>query len=149
MIAVNKEINDKAKKSNNVIIYGISSTNSDNFDDIKKHDSVCINALFSKIGYSGEINYIKRLKSTNNKLAPLIVSLKEDRNNLLSLTKRLRTIEECKNVYINPDMTVAERIQFNKNRLIRNNSNQKACDNNKPFWYGIRGTEVVRFKKAV
>ena len=52
-----------------------------------------------------------------------------------------------KGIYINPDLTEAERLLDKQLRSKRNELNIEESKNNKPFRWGVRGDKVVRFAK--
>ena len=52
-----------------------------------------------------------------------------------------------KGVYINPDLTEAERLLDKQLRLRRNELNTEEAKNNQPFRWGVRGDKVIRFAK--
>ncbi len=93
--------------------------------------------------------YTRRLKSKDtSKPGPILVELKDDaiRNPLLLAAKKLREKEEFRTIYISPDLTETERALDFELRKQRNEANSK-LEENSPFRFGIRGNQIVKFKK--
>ena len=90
----------------------------------------------------------KRLRSKTNKPGQILVELAEDilRNTILASAKKLRINVAHKDIYLSPDLTEAQRLQYSNLRTERNKMNQARPDND-PFWYGIRGNKIIKFKK--
>ncbi|CAF1064320.1 unnamed protein product [Brachionus calyciflorus] len=123
--AMRIEQKQEDKKSKNVVIFGTKFTEDTNVDkNLVKEISECIGFDPSKV------KYIKRFKRKSNEVesTPLLVELedKENKAEMLKLAKELRNDRRFDKIYINPDLTFAER-ELNKslvalrNELNRNN----------------------------
>jgi hypothetical protein len=104
-----------------------------------------LNAM--KFDKSDKIKSYYRLK-TNSKPEPLIVVFDNlsTRNYALKLSKNLADTEYKKKVFVNPDMTEAQRINFKRLWLERNEKNDKNDDKDN-YYYGIRNDKVVKLAK--
>jgi hypothetical protein len=95
-----------------------------------------------------KINKVVRHKTrSDQKNAPIVVvelGSEQQRNAVLFAAKRLRNERHFEKVYLNADMTVAERARFNELKNERDLKNSKEKD--KKFRWAIRNDKVVRFK---
>ena len=143
------EQDERKRREKNVGVYGIEESSKSIEKERKEDDKKAVTEICEKIGYSINIDNINRLKSKNSsKPGPIIVYLSDlaNRNQLLTLSKKLRHESGCENIYMSPDLTQVERALDFELRKKRNEAN-KALEENSPFRYAIRGNQVVKFKK--
>ena len=70
----------------------------------------------------------------------------EDRNIILKAAKQLKEINNYRNVFINPDLTVAQQNLAKKLRDIRREENAKLSKDS-DHYFGIRNDRVVKIYK--
>lgn len=112
-------------------------------------DKAKVNEILAAIGKQDvKPAYVRRLRSKTSKPGPILVELQEEslRNPILVEARKLRSISHYSNVYISPDLTEAERQQDFALRTERNRLNNTRSESD-PFWYGIRGNQIQKFKK--
>jgi hypothetical protein len=141
----------KKKKVNNVMIFGLKTTNDDIVTD-KVID------LLQKIGVKKvaikKVNKIIK-KDVSNDAAPIIVELvnQSDRFVILKAAKALAKINDEDDTHINIslDLTEIERKRQKKLVMDRNILNDKLKSDSNPgeikFYYGIRNNHVVKLEK--
>ena len=144
------EMNERERRRKNIIIHGVPESKKEILTDKRAEDESNIKKILNTIGKS-EIApvYSRRLKSKDtNKPGPILVEFEDAaiRNPILLAAKKLREVEEYKTVYISPDLTETERALDYELRRQRNEANSK-LEANSPFRYGIRGNQIIRFKK--
>lgn len=134
------------KKENNVIIYGLA-----NSDDDKKRVENVFNHINIESSVIKRVQRIKSKSTTNDKPAPLLIELsnKDLRFKILKSAKNLKQSTEYNNVFINLDLTVAQRAhhknlikqRIEKNAILKQN-------NVTDYYYGIRNNrvEVIKIK---
>ncbi len=144
------EMNERNRRKKNVIIYGVPESKKEILADKKAEDEAKINEILSTIGKSDiKPAYSRRLRSKDqSKPGPILVELKEEanRNPLLLAAKKLRDSNIFKSVYLSPDLTETERALDYELRKQRNEANN-GLSQDSPFRYGIRGNQIVKFKK--
>ena len=153
MNAVTIEQQKKKKKEKNVMIFGVKESTAENDEEKKSEDLKIVKEIFDEIGASSVPVYVKRFKKRKdgkkeNSVGPILVELSDaaERNPILAASKKLKNIEKFKKVYLSPDMTEAERLLNFELRTERNKKN-KELDSDSPFYFGIRGSEIVKLKK--
>ena len=136
-------------KQKNVIIVGVEEVKNSQGEIDVEADKRVVESILREIGTQGIApSYVKRLKSKReNHPGPILVELpyKEDRKLVLTASRALRSSSTFKNVYINPDLTPAQKRLDSELRKERDvlNSPVKLDD---PFRWGIRRNRVVRVK---
>ncbi len=124
---VNKEINEKARIENNIVISGAGVE--EESKDEEKVEAV-LKAL--KLDRSSTVKRIRRIKSKksndnqpNKELDMIVVEFKDEASKQTALreARNLRNTENFKNVYINPDKTPSERALERELRTARNKRN--------------------------
>ena len=152
LVATNVTINEleeRKKRAKNIIIYGVVESAKETIEMKLKEDESKVSEIFNFIGKENvKPKFIRRLRSKSDKPGPILIELSEEseRNSLLISAKKLRSDEQQKNIYISPDLTEAQRLQDFKLRSERNELNA-ARNENDPFWFGIRGNQIIKFKK--
>ena len=105
-IFVEKSDGSEGKKK--LLIFGVSQSSKDANEATKQ-----VETIFNKIGKEPRvIAHSRRFRQTDpNKPAPIFVRLSEgsDRYKVIAAAKKLRSVTEFRNVFINPDRTEAER----------------------------------------
>lgn len=144
------ELNERKKRAKNIIIYGVSESDKVSLDDKEVEIKAKVLEIFTEIGVQ-DINFenVRRLRSKiSDKPDPLLVNLADSnlQNKILISSKKLKLLPSFKNIYISPDLTDAERQQDFILRTERNKLNN-ALKETDPFWYGIRGNQIQKFKK--
>ncbi len=93
--------------------------------------------------------WLMNKSSTNDRIPPVIITLKEhiNRNTILKAAKSLKNTNKFNGIFINPDLTEAERTLDKQLRLKRNELNEEEKGKHQPFRWGIRGDKVIRFSK--
>ena len=113
--------------------------------DIKK-----VQDLFEAIGVekSAFLNVFRRTTRNKDKPALIVVNLRysEDRNIILKAAKQLKEINNYRNVFINPNLTVAQQNLAKKLRDIRREENAKLSKDS-DHYFGIRNDRVVKIYK--
>ena len=154
-IELNKDAN---KRDKNVIIIGIPNSNDHDPATRKQHDEVIAKELFSEL--SIDPNKIKRVhrfknkdESNTSKSTPLLIELPDssDKLHVLKSAKQLKNSTNFQRVYINPDQSESERRITKELVQKRNKLNEELNakgELNKPFRYGIRNNEVIKFKSS-
>lgn len=149
--AITTERNDIDYRDKNVLIMGIRDITD---DQVKS----TVNDIFNEIGMTKDtaITSVYRFKQNPNNPHPPIIKVslasKEDRLTVLKASKALRTSTKFVKVYINPDLTVAQR-NLEKNLITQRKSlNERRMRSNneddKKFYYGIRNGMIKRIPCA-
>ena len=127
---VNREMQQKARIENNILITGIKEDSSD-----ANADSTMVNKVLNALEIEPETvktkRRIKRKFTTDrsgNALKPyelIVVEFKDQstQNKALLNSKKLKDVEGLKNIYINPEKTDSERQLEREKRLERNKRN--------------------------
>ena len=146
--AFTSERNDIDSREKNVLIMGVMNTT----DELAKSK---VEEIFAAINIdNNKIQSVYRFKqSTNQKHPPIIkvcLTNKDDRLTVLKASKLLKTSTTHVKVYVNPDLTIAqrnlekilitERKSLNTARLTSNN------EDDKKFYYGIRNGMIKRIQ---
>ena len=109
------ELADRESRKCNLIVYNLPESSTPNTDA----DKSLFTGLCSSLSLQVHITAATRLgKKEPNKMRPLRVCLDNEitKRKILSRSSQLRSKPDWENVYVNPDMTLAER---NANRLLR------------------------------
>jgi hypothetical protein len=149
MNAISIEQEQKKRREKNIVIFGIPESSKEALSEKRDEDKISVKNVLTAIG-KGDVEPVntRRLRSKNElKPGPIVIELsdKSERNPILASAKKLKTNPSYKEVYLGPDMTEAERLLDFQLRAKRNELNS-SLDKDSPFRYGIRGTEVIKFK---
>lgn len=147
--AENAAIESKERK---IVILGLKEVPNISDAEAAETDNRIVSEIFNAIG-KPEIRptFMKRLRARDEKYPrPLLVELpsREDRIPVLAASKTLHRNGTFENVYINPDLTVAERRLDAKLREERNEKNKEIDLNYSEFRYGIRRKRVVKVRNT-
>lgn len=152
---------EKKNKEKKVIIYGIPISDKDDESEKQIDDEVQVKEIIGNIesilnkDKSGKdkikfsVKYTKRVRAVQNgnKVPPIIVECCKDepqRNVLLSGVRLLKkTNNNLKGIYINPDLTEAERKLSYELRQERNKKNDELMAQT-DYYYGIRNNRIVK-----
>ena len=108
------EYNDRERRKCNVIVYNAPQSMAKDLSTQKKDDVSFVNVLCEKLAIPlVEIRDVTRLgskSSSKNGLLRVKCCDLLQRQQLLMNARKLRKFEEFKNVYVNPDLTRAERV---------------------------------------
>ena len=109
--AVAKESKERKMREKNVIIFGLAASTNKNKDNAFDEDKKNVITIFNKIDANVNIEHIINLKTRNENQPPFIVVLKDkhERNKVLKSSKVLKDDDSFSKVFINPDLTEAER----------------------------------------
>jgi len=159
LTAVTIEKNDSYSREKNILIMGVPDAPASRTNDAADYDKEMVNNILGVIGVQTEWDSIYRFKTTSNSKFPGIIKLamktKERRNEILKASVKLRNFTGADNaglskVFINPDLTLAQRIREKELITERNalNEARKASDNpgDKTFYYGIRNFQLTKIK---
>jgi hypothetical protein len=103
--------------------------------------------IFNKIDANVNIERITKLKTRNENQSPFIVVLKDkhERNRVLKSSKILRDDSSFSKVFINPDLTEAER---HKAKLIREEchrmNTERKVRNENNYYFSIKYDRIVK-----
>ena len=153
---IQQDLFAREKKINNIIIYGLNMDKLQNNEINHDSDKSKIDNLLrvAEVDMSKIIKY-KRLINKNNESnnPPILIEFNNinDKVKLLKKSSLLRKNKEYEKVYINEDLTTAQRI-INKELLqLRNelNSHDNTKDLNVNYYFTIRNGKVVKKLKTL
>lgn len=166
--AVSQETQEQQKRKRNLVVFGLPESNQTEAKDRMEHDLKLAKDVFTKLKANpGSVVRVHRLKKPSTDTArpgPLVVEVKEpksesvdseetvavtdDRLVALKNSKDLQKLEGYKNVFIRPDMTMAQRERHKELVAERNSKNSGLSKVNGrfvgAFYHGIRDGKVVR-----
>lgn len=153
---IQQDLLERDKKKNNIIIYGLPIDKFENNDIDFDSDNLKIDKMLTKV--SVDLSKIVKLKRLINKSGvitnpPILIEFKEynEKINLLKKSSEIRKFIEYEKIYINEDLTTAQRI-INKDLIqLRNNLNTQhnTKDLNVNYYYTIRNFKVVKKLKSL
>ena len=96
-----------------------------------------------------KIKHVRRFRENNGKVAPVLVRMKEgvDRVKVVSASKALRKIPGHEKIYVNLDLTQAEREFDKKLRQQRDALNREEDKKGRHFFFCIRNDRIVKFER--
>jgi hypothetical protein len=153
--AISAETKKKSSKDENIVIFGLTESSKSNKDEKNEEDRSKIEDIFQALNlHSVNIDKHYRIKGSKttgsiDKPGILIVELKSkiEQQQVLQESRNLNNISEYKGkVYINADLTIAERSGLKMLLTERNRLNKIESDNNSPFRYVIRNDKLEKFK---
>lgn len=135
-----RENNDKKGREANIVISNVD-------ESIEAEDEVP--QILAHLGVTVEVNEIRRMgrnkKKDYNRLIWVRLGNKKERNNVLDAAKKLKEEERWKNIYINKDMTEAEREQaYNLREELRTKRRQENANRGRSRYVIHRGRVVTR-----
>jgi hypothetical protein len=148
---VPNDIKEREVKANNIVVFGLNELEQGDIKAKTAHDKMQMANILLKIGVkvnTSDIVKTVRVASNPNKPKLLVVKFNnhELRDEVIRNAKQLKLVSELKNVYINPDLTIAERQKLKELIVVRNEKND-SLDANSEFYYGIRGGKLVKLPK--
>ena len=151
--SLSRETRETEKKQKNVVIFGIAESKKSVATEKSAEDLEVVKEIIGATTRSKkiEIKKVHRLRSNvENKPGPVVVELssKEDRDLVLKSARNLKENENFREVFVNEDMTLIERLKHKELIRERNEKNQKLVrDENGRFngshYFGIRNGRVV------
>ena len=109
-----KIVDDRERRKCNVVIYNAPESKAEGLSMQKKDDVSFVNELCERLGIPLveiiDIACLSSKSSSKNCLLRVKCCNLKQRQQLLMNTRKLRKFEEFKNVYVNPDLTQAERL---------------------------------------
>ena len=144
--AFTSERNEQARRESNVLIMGVKDTS----DDLAKST---VERIFAELNIdTAKIVSVYRFKQSTNNAHPPIIKVclpnKDDRLSVLKASRQLREKPTFAKVYINPDLTFAQRSQEKLLIAERNAANELRLKSTKPedktYYFGIRNSVVKR-----
>lgn len=142
--AHNNELREKKKKERNILIFGLVPK--DNVDQ----DKQCAHDLTKAIGIDDKsiINCIRLKTKSTDKPPPMLVELESSliKETALTNARKLRDRDEYKDVFIGPDLTLAERTARKRLSDKCKELNGELGDDS-TFVYSIRNGVIVNVDK--
>ena len=140
--SVTNEQVERERRKKNVVVFGVPVSGNKTQEKQENDDKGFIERTFRALKIDvKKIKFIRRFRSnpTNNRPPPILIQLssENDRQIVLSAAKDLRKLSEYKDVFINPDLTEAQRILNKQLREDRKKLNQKEIENSSNIRYGI------------
>jgi hypothetical protein len=146
------ESKERYKKEKNVIIFGLKESAKESITDKKSEDAQEINKILQVLSLENEkVEGGFRLNARDtSKPKPLVLVLKdrETRNKFLQAARKLKNSEDHKTVFLGPDLTEAQRLQYRELVKIRDENNEKMSREmkEKKIWC-IRDNLVVQIDR--
>ena len=159
LTAVTIEKNESYSREKNILIMGAPDAPASRTNVAANYEKEMVNNILGVIGVQAEWDSIYRFMTTPNSKVPGIIKLamktKVIRNEMLKASVKLRNYTGADNaglskVFINPDLTLAQRIREKELITERNalNEDRKVSDNpvDKTFYHGIRNFQLTKIK---
>lgn len=148
--SVSIEQKERDKKRKNVIIFGLQESTKSVQRDQESEDKNATCEIFRDLNIdTRKISFIRRFRSKNgqSRPAPVLVQLNrsEDKAEVLSAAKNLRKSAKFSHVFINPDLTEAERVLGRQLRVQRNKLNEAEEGQSSDIRWAIRGSNFVKY----
>jgi len=150
MLMINTMVNgteERERREKNVVIFGMTTSVNSDDSKAKTEDTEAVKKIFSDLDVHVEVKNVFKLKTRDGNPSPFVVVLKQEseRNKILRNARNLRNLTNYNKVYINPDLTVAERF---KAKVLRDECKIKnEANNNTQFYYGIINDKVIKLQK--
>jgi hypothetical protein len=145
------EFNERERRKKNVVIFGLNESKKEMLEERKKDDEAMVNEMVEMLQIQKvpiKVNKIVRHKARGDQknASTVVLELENEtqRNAVLFAAKKLKGMRNFEKVFLNADMTVAERARFIELKRERDLKNEKETD--KKFRWAIRNDRVVRFK---
>ncbi|XP_065677331.1 uncharacterized protein LOC136092732 [Hydra vulgaris] len=137
------ETAERARRENNVIVFGLNHSAKSDLNERKEDDQIEVLKVIKDINLeSVQIKRITRLRSKDmSQKSPVILELDNVHARNQVLKAAFRNMDKIPNNYFNTDMTEAERILTKQLRSEVKILNGNSDINNSSFYYGIR-TEI-------
>ena len=166
--AVSLESQEQQKRIRNLVVFGLPESNQTEAKDRIEHDLKLAKEVFTKLKANPSsvvrVHRLKKPSTDTSRPGPLVVEVKEpksvsvesedtvvvtdDRMVVLRNSKDLQKLEDYKNVYVRPDMTMAQRERHKELVAERNSKNSGLSKVNGrfvgAFYHGIRDGKVVK-----
>jgi hypothetical protein len=113
---IHDEIQDRIRRGKNVLISGISEHINGNVEERHKKDLKQVEAPFQTLHVdlkgAPRVSRIGKIKPNSHRLIRVTLSCEEEVSQLLRSAKSLRSHNEFKKVFLNPDRTPAQQLKF-------------------------------------
>ncbi|RNA13660.1 RNA-directed DNA polymerase from mobile element jockey-like, partial [Brachionus plicatilis] len=156
---VSREIKTKENKENNIVVSGLNERDNGTAEEKENHDSEELKAVLDLIGINSDhVKRRVRIRKTRPSNKPALLLVEFDKKNVqesaLRGAKKLKDEENMKNVFINKDLTTAEREAEKEMRIERDNRNaaldsvgegrlRYGTENGRQYYWGIREKILV------
>jgi hypothetical protein len=151
--AISAEVKEKSSKEKIIVIFGLKESTKNTKEENENKDILKIQEIFTELNLNNikvEKHYrIKSSKPDANKPSILVVELssKTEQAQVLQESRNLNNLVAYKDkVYINPDLTIAERASLRMLLTERNKLNKIETDGKTPFRWIIRNDRLEKFK---
>lgn len=146
--AITMENEEIKKRECNLILSGLPESNGENQ---VKDDETKINELFTAINFDKtKMKRFVRFKNNTNNDKPKLILIemknKDDRLTIMKAAKNLKS-SNYNNVYINFDLTPAQRVRSSELNKKRKEFNLRDATDDKDFYWGIRSNDLIKIKK--
>ena len=117
---VNREMEERDERSQNLVIYGMEETTDGTAEERKENDKKKVKEVMEGIGVEGEVEVRfragRRQEEPNPRPRPLIITFKDDecRAQVLRNARKLARIPNLKSIFVATDMTWAQREEARK-----------------------------------
>lgn len=110
------EIQDRIKRSKNIVISGISEHTGGSIEERHEKDlnhvNIILQTLHADVSKTFTVNRIGKIKPNSNRLIRVTLPSEEEASKVLRSAKSLKSHKEFGNVFMNPDRTLTQRLQF-------------------------------------
>ena len=151
--AISAEVKAKSSKEKNVVIFGLNESNKTTKEEKEEEDKEKIQEIFTALNLNNiKVQKQYRIKSSKpnaNKPSIVVVELssKIEQQQVIQESRNLNNLSEYKDkVYINSDLTIAERASLRMLLTERNKLNKIETDSSTPFRWVIRNDKLEKFK---
>lgn len=150
--AVANEEQSRNSKKKNILISGIPDSKNDSKEDRISDDSTEVAKLLVSLDLGNlKPKFIRRIQSKNpsNKgPSPVLVEFPEEENviTILAASYNKRKDKQMENIFINRDLTEAQRLQEFELRKQKRELNGKLKEDSE-FYYGIRRNQLTKITK--
>ena len=147
-----KEMDDRAKRSNDIIIFNITEIKDDEKQEWRDHARIFIREVFRELGFAENVcvpKYFRRLNNrkgaTNGESTPASIILvafytQYEKEMILSKSKLLKNSSRFRSIRITPNLTPMQREQAkNEYALVkqRNEDKYQLNEGDKWVWEGL------------
>ena len=159
---ISKELEERMKRSKNVVITGIYESEDGDINTRMAHDLTKVNKLLDHLDVDLKdsdvlkVLRVGRIKQNNNRMLKVAFANESIRNSVLRNAKKLSMSENFKRIFINPDRTQFQQNQFKhlreelkmrrsngKNVIIYQNKNRMYFTRLRPPKSGVPYTYVT------
>ena len=144
-----------SRRTNNLILFGVKESQSENRTQKEIHDRVLVQKVFKSIGIINKTEIVKteRLQCKSG-IAPLLIELNSSDNRtnqhmVLKAARNLKYTNDYSSVSISQDLLVSERMIAKELIRLRIDLNRKLKENfpEAGYYYGIRAGKIIKLNK--